>query len=72
MERGKKVLRELYNFGGFSFSEICKKISALIYMKKNGKTGICPVCKKKRRKVIETRIRKIRDDNIVKNKCFID
>ncbi len=44
MERGKKALQELYNFEGFSFSEICKKISVLIQMKKKGKTGICPVC----------------------------
>lgn len=40
-------------------------------MKKNCTTGICPRCNKKRRKVIEIRIRKIRDDNIAKEKCFI-
>ncbi len=71
MKKGKEVLKELYNFEGFSFNEICKKISVIIYIKKKGKTGICPVCNKERRKVIETRIRKIRDDNIAKEKCFI-
>ena len=71
MKRGKDVLRELYNFEGFSFMDICKENSVIIQMKKKGKTGICPVCNKKRRKVIETRIRKIRDDNIAKEKCFI-
>src|SRR3989338_8282095 len=71
MKRGKEVLRELYNFEGFSFCDICKEISVIIQLKKKGKTGICPVCNKKRRKVIETRIRKIRDENIAKEKCFI-
>jgi len=51
--------------------DICKENSVIIQMKKKGKTGICPVCNKKRRKVIETRIRKIRDENIAKEKCFI-
>jgi len=50
MERGKKVLRELYNFEGFSFMDICKENSVIIQMKKKGKTGICPVCNKKRKK----------------------
>jgi len=71
MKRGKEALRELYNFEGFSFMDICKENSVIIQMKKKGKTGICPVCNKKRRKVIETRIRKIRDENIAKEKCFI-
>ena len=43
----------------------------LIHMKKKGKTGICPVCNKKRRKVIEIRNRIIRDKNISEEKCFI-
>ena len=71
MKKGKEVLKELYNFEGFSFNEICKENSVIIKLKKKGKTGICPVCNKKRRKVIEIRTRKIRDDNIVKEKCFI-
>ena len=71
MKKGKEVLKELYNFEGFSFNEICKENSVIIQMKKKRKTGICPVCNKKRRKVIETRTRKIRDDNIAKEKCFI-
>ena len=71
MKKGKEVLKELYNFEGFSFNEICKENSVIIKLKKKGKTGICPVCNKKRRKVIETRTRKIRDDNIAKEKCFI-
>ena len=71
MKKGKEVLRELYNFEGFSFSEICKEILVLIHMKKKGKTGICPVCNKKRRKVIETRTRKVRDVNFGNEKCFI-
>ena len=71
MKRGKEVLKELYDFEGFSFKEICKKISVIINIKKKGRTGICPVCNKKRRKVIETRIRKIRDKNIAEEKCFI-
>src|SRR3989344_1849292 len=71
MKRDKEVLKELYDFEGFSFREICKEISVIINMKKKGKTGTCPVCNKKRRKVIETRIRKIRDKNIAEEKCFI-
>ena len=71
MEKGKEVLKELYNFEGFSFNEIYKQNSVIIHLKKKGKTGICPVCNKKRRKVIETRIRKIRDKNIAEEKCFI-
>jgi len=71
MKRGKEALRELYNFEGFSFREICKEISVIIHMKKKGKTGICPVCNKKRRKVIEIRKRIIRDKNIADEKCFI-
>ena len=71
MKKGKEAFRELYNFKGFSFSEICKEISVLIHMKKKGKTGICPVCNKKRRKVIEIRNRIIRDKNISEEKCFI-
>jgi len=71
MEKGKEVLKELYNFEGFSFSEIYKQNSVIIQLKKKGKTGICPVCNKKRRKVIETRERTIRDKNIAEEKCFI-
>jgi len=71
MEKGKGVLRDLYNFEGFSFNEICKENSVLIKLKKKGKTGICPVCNKKRRKVIEIRERTIRDKNIAEEKCFI-
>jgi hypothetical protein len=40
-------------------------------MKRNGKTGVCPVCNKKRRKAIEVRQRKIRDMNFGYEKCFI-
>ena len=43
----------------------------IIQIKKKGKTGICPACNKKRRKAIETRIRKIRDMNFGNEKCFI-
>ena len=43
----------------------------LIQLKKKGKTGICPICNKKRRKVIGTRIRKVRDVNFGNEKCFI-
>ena len=50
MERGKRVFRDLYNFEGFSFNEICKEDSVLIQLKKKGKTGICPVCNKKKKK----------------------
>jgi transposase len=71
MKKGKEVLKDLYNFEGFSFRDICKEISVIIHMKKKGKTGICPVCNKKRRKVIEVRERTIRDENVSKKKCFI-
>ncbi len=71
MEKGKEVLRELYKFEGFSFRDICKEISVIIQLKKKGKTGICPVCNKKRRKVIEIKTRKVRDMNVNKEKCYI-
>ena len=71
MKRGKEALRELYNFEGFSFMDICKENSVIIQMKKNGKTGTCPICNKKRRKVIEIRKRIIRDKNVADEKCFI-
>lgn len=71
MKNGKEVLKELYNFEGFSFSEICRENSVIIQMKKKGKTGICPVCNKKRRKVIEIKKRKVRDLNFNKEKCYI-
>jgi len=71
MKKGKEALRELYNFEGFSFRDICKEILVLIQLKKKGKTGICPICNKKRRKVIGTRIRKVRDVNFGNEKCFI-
>ena len=71
MKKGKEVLKELYNFEGLSFKEIRKENSVLIYMKKKNKTGICPVCNKKRRKAIEIRERTIRDENISEEKCFI-
>ena len=71
MKRGKEALKELYNFEGFSFREISKKISVIINMRKKGKTGICPVCKKKRRKVIGVRRRKVRDVNFGNQKCYI-
>jgi len=71
MKKGKEALRELYNFKGFSFRDICKEISVLIQMKRKGKTGTCPVCNKKRRKAIEIRKRIIRDKNIAEEKCFI-
>src|SRR3990167_1432906 len=71
MKREKEVLRELYNFEGLSFRDICKEISVIIQLKKKGKTGTYPVCRKKRRKVIETRERLIRDENVSRKKCFI-
>jgi len=71
MKRGKEVLKELYKFEGFSFCEIRKENSVIICIKKKRKTGICPVCNKERRKVIEVRERTIRDENISKKKCFI-
>jgi len=71
MKKGKEALRELYNFEGFSFRDICKEILVLIHIKRNGKTGICPVCNKKRRRAIEVRQRKIRDMNFGYEKCFI-
>ena len=71
MKGGKIVFKELYNFEGFSFNEICKEDSVIIHLKKKGKTGICPICNKKRRKVIEIRKRKIRDFNILNEKCYI-
>ena len=72
MKRGKEVLKGLWNFKGFSFEYIFKeKDRMIIKQKKKGKTGICPVCKKKRRKVIEVRERTIRDENISRKKCFI-
>ena len=69
MKRGKEVLKELYNFEGFSFNEIRKEISVIIYIKKKGKTGICPACNKKRRKIIEIKTRKVRDMNVNKVLC---
>src|SRR3989344_4703476 len=71
MERGKEVLKELYNFEGFSFNEIYKQNSVIIKLKKNGKTGVCPVCNKNRRKAIEVRQRTVRDMNFGDEKCFI-
>jgi len=72
MKRGKEALKELYNFEGFSFDDILKEENRMIIkQKKKGKTGICPVCNKKRRKVIEVRERTIRDENISRKKCFI-
>jgi len=71
MKKGKEALKELYNFEGFSFSEIYKQTSVIIHLKKKGKTGICPVCNKKRRKVIEIRERTVRDKNLAEEKCFI-
>ncbi len=72
MKRGKEALKELYNFEGFSFEDILKeKERMIIKQKKTSKTGICPVCNKKRRKVIEIRERTIRDENISRKKCFI-
>ncbi len=53
MKGGKIVFKELYNFEGYSFNEICKENSAIIHMKKKGKTGIYPVCNKKRRKAMD-------------------
>jgi transposase len=72
MKRGKEALKELYAFEGFSFDEIFKeKDRMIIKQKKELKTGTCPICKKKRRKVIEVRERLIRDENVSKKKCFI-
>src|SRR3989344_3609245 len=72
MKRGKEALKELYNFDGFSFDDILREEDRMIInQKKKGKTGTCPVCRKKRRKVIEVRERAIRDENISRKKCFI-
>jgi len=71
MKGGKIVFKELYNFEGYSFNEICKEESVIVKLKKKGKTGTCPVCNKKRRKVIEVRKREIRDLNIANEKCYI-
>ena len=71
MKGGKIVFKELYNFEGYSFKEIYKEESVIVKLKKKGKTGTCPVCNKKRRKVIEVRERTIRDLNIANEKCYI-
>ena len=50
MKRGKEALKELYKFEGFSFEDIFKEENRMIIkQKKKGKTGICPVCKKKKK-----------------------
>jgi transposase len=43
----------------------------IIKQKKKLTTGTCPICNKKKRKVIEIRERLIRDENISRKKCFI-
>jgi transposase len=72
MKRGKEALKELYNFEGFCFNDILKEKSmVIIKQKKKLTTGTCPICNKKKRKVIEIRERLIRDENISRKKCFI-
>jgi transposase len=65
-------LKELYNFKGFSFSNISLvKDTVEITLRKKVKTGICPKCLKKRRKVIEIRKRRVRDLDVSDKKCYI-
>jgi transposase len=44
----------------------------IIQLKRRSKTGICPICNRKRRKAIEIRKRMVRDSNINKEKCYIE
>lgn len=71
MKKGKEALRQLYNFGGFSFDDISIEGEVIIKLKKKRKTGTCPSCEKKKRKVIEVRKRKVRDVNFSDEKCYI-
>ncbi|MBU0760591.1 MAG: ISL3 family transposase [Nanoarchaeota archaeon] len=69
--RGKRAFAQLYNFEGFSFREISIDKTVIIKLKKKGKTGTCPSCEKKRRRVIEIKKRKVRDVNLNDKKCYI-
>ena len=68
----KSAFNELYKFKGFKVCGILQASAEMeVCLKRKGITGICPNCNKKRRKVIETNIRKIRDLDIVGKKGYI-
>jgi len=68
----KSAFNELYDFKGF---KICgfftTKTKFVILLERTKTTGKCSRCKKTRRKVIEKKIRTIRDLNISKKKCYL-
>ena len=56
--RVKLALLDLFNFKGFSIRGILKDFDRMIVnFKRRNKTGICPVCNKKRRKPLEKKVR---------------
>ncbi len=70
--KGKLALRRLYAFESYIlygislFNEMVE-----IILNKKRRTGTCPMCNKKRRKVIEIRPRTIRDLDLRRNKCYL-
>ena len=68
----KFALSDLFNFKGFSIKGILKDFDRMIVnFKRRNKTGICPVCNKKRRKPLEKKVRIIRESHLVGQKCYI-
>ncbi len=68
----KSAFNELYDFEGFNvcgFLQASDKME--VYLKRTRKTGICPVCKKERRKVSEICLRTVRDLDVSGKKCYL-
>ena len=68
----KSAFNELYDFEGFNvcgFLQASDKME--VYLKRTRITGICPVCKKQRRKVSEICLRTVRDLDVSGKRCYI-
>lgn len=66
-------LEDLYNFAYFKFCEsFVENDNILVVLKRRGKTGKCPCCKKRCRWVHDRYRRRVRDLDVVDSKAYVE
>lgn len=68
----KITFNRLFNFKGFKVCGILSSKDRIeVSLERTGTTGTCPICDRKRQKVIEEYFRTVRDLDMCGKQCFI-
>jgi transposase len=66
-------LKFFYDFDGFKFLESwLEDDSIVIELRRTGKTGVCPYCKRRSSNIKDCHVRKVRDLDILSTKVYIE